>query len=199
LKSQGLFSFQYGRLEFLAQVPEAQGLWPAAWLLGNNITTVNWPASGEQDVLERVNAALTPDWNEGSIHGTGFTGGTGLGTKYNFPSGQTAAGWHTYGMIWSKGQVQFYVDDPANVYATFTPASFPGTWPFDQGQEVRAGKVPFRTRTGLCILPVSAAVFFAPVNPYCSGIAQLNGNNARRGIGAEEQYVFFEGHPTKRN
>jgi beta-glucanase (GH16 family) len=138
LKSQGLFSFQYGRLEFRAQVPEAQGFWPAAWLLGNNITTVNWPACGEQDVLERVNAPLTPDWNEGSIHGTGFTGGAGLGTKYSFPSGQTAAGWHTYGMIWSPGTVAYYIDDPAHPYATFTTGSLSGlsgaAWPFDVGQ-----------------------------------------------------------------
>ena len=138
LKSQGLFSFQYGRLEFRARVPEAKGFWPAGWLLGNNIATVNWPACGEQDVLERVNAALTPDWNEGSVHGTGFTGGAGLGTKYNFPSGQMAAGWHTYGMIWSKDTVAYYVDDMTAPYTTFTRAqatALPGgVWPFDDGQ-----------------------------------------------------------------
>ena len=138
LKSQGLFSFQYGRLEFRAQVPEAQGFWPAAWLLGNNIATVNWPACGEQDVLERVNAAGTPDWNEGSVHGTGFIGASGLGTKYNFPSGQMASGWHTYGMIWSKGSVAYYVDDPSTPYATFTSTQVNGlpggVWPFDAGQ-----------------------------------------------------------------
>jgi beta-glucanase (GH16 family) len=138
LKTQGLFSFQYGRFEVRAQVPEAQGFWPAGWLLGNNITTVNWPACGEQDVLERVNAPLTPDWNEGSIHGTGFTGASGLGQKYNFPNGQTAAGWHTYGMIWSTGTVGFYVDDPAQPYKTYTTADLSGlsgaVWPFDAGQ-----------------------------------------------------------------
>ena len=138
LKTQGLFSFQYGRFEMRAQVPEAQGFWPAGWLLGNNITTVSWPACGEQDVLERVNAPGTPDWNSGSIHGTGFTGGTGLGTLYHFPSGQTAAGWHTYGMIWSKGTVGFYVDDPTQPYVTYTTASLQGIngaiWPFDAGQ-----------------------------------------------------------------
>ena len=48
LKTQGLFSFQYGRIEFRAQVPEAQGFWPADWLLGNNIATVSWPACGER-------------------------------------------------------------------------------------------------------------------------------------------------------
>jgi beta-glucanase (GH16 family) len=139
LKTQGLFSFQYGRLEVKAMVPEAQGFWPAAWLLGNNINNVNWPACGEQDVLERVNAALSPDWNEGSVHGTGFTGGTGLGTQYPFPIGQTAAQWHTYGMVWSAGSVQYYIDSPSNVYATFTPSSLTplndgAVWPFDDGQ-----------------------------------------------------------------
>ena len=68
-------------------------------------------ACGEKDVRERVNAATTPDWNSGSIHGTGFTGGTGLGTLYDFPSGQTAAQWHAYGRIWSKGSLAYYVDD----------------------------------------------------------------------------------------
>ncbi len=137
LKTQGLFSFQYGRIEFRAQVPEAQGFWPAAWLMGNDIATVNWPACGEMDVLERVNAAGSPDWNEGSIHGTGFTGGN-LGTVYDFPSGETAAGWHTYGMIWSKGSVAYYVDNPAQPYITYTPSSIGGlggsVWPFDSGQ-----------------------------------------------------------------
>ncbi len=137
IKTEGLFSFQYGRIEFSAQVPEAQGFWPAAWLMGNNIATVNWPACGEMDVLERVNAAETPDWNEGSIHGTGFTGGN-LGTVFDFSSGQTASGWHTYGMIWSKGSVSYYVDNPAAPYVTYTPSSLNGlsgaVWPFDSGQ-----------------------------------------------------------------
>ena len=139
MKTQGLFSFQYGRIEFRAQVPEAQGFWPAAWLLGNNISTVNWPACGEMDVLERVNAAKTPDWNEGSVHGMGFTGNSGLGTIYNFPSGQTAAGWHTYGMVWSPGSVAYYVDNPLQPYVTYSnPGSLMGlagaVWPFDAGQ-----------------------------------------------------------------
>jgi beta-glucanase (GH16 family) len=137
LKTQGLFSFQYGRLEFRAMVPEAQGFWPANWSMGNNIATVNWPACGEMDVLERVNAALNPDWNEGSIHGPGFTGAN-LGTMHNFPAGQTAAQWHTYGMIWKPGSVQYYIDDPTQPYASFTPASLSAlagaTWPFDGGQ-----------------------------------------------------------------
>jgi beta-glucanase (GH16 family) len=136
LKTQGLFSFQYGRLEFRARVPEAQGFWPAGWLMGNTIATLGWPASGEMDVLERANAALVPDWNGGSIHGTGFTGAN-LGAKYNFPSGQTASDWHVYGMIWKPGSVAYYIDSPSNVYASFTPSSLSSlpaaAWPFDSG------------------------------------------------------------------
>ncbi|MGD0735911.1 MAG: family 16 glycosylhydrolase [Terracidiphilus sp.] len=136
LKTQGLFSFQYGRIEINAQVPEAQGFWPSFWLMGNNYSTVNWPACGEMDVMERIDAATTPDWNDGSIHGPGFTG-SNLGTQYSFPSGETAAGWHTYGMIWSPGSVAYYVDDPDQPYATYTKSSISGfsgsVWPFDTG------------------------------------------------------------------
>ncbi|MFP5230886.1 MAG: FN3 associated domain-containing protein, partial [Acidobacteriota bacterium] len=52
LKSQGLFSFQYGRIEARMMVPESQGMWPAFWLLGNNIATLAWPACGEADIME---------------------------------------------------------------------------------------------------------------------------------------------------
>jgi beta-glucanase (GH16 family) len=139
LKTQGLFSFQYGRLEFRAMVPEAQGFWPAAWLLGNNITTLNWPACGEQDVLERVNAAANPDWNAGSIHGTGFTG-VKLGQNFYFPTGQTAgSSFHTYSMVWKPNSIQYFIDDPTytNPYISFTPSSLNtlqgAVWPFEQG------------------------------------------------------------------
>lgn len=136
MKSQGLFSVLYGRVEARIRVPEAQGLWPAFWMLGNNIATENWPACGELDIQERINAALSPDWNEGSIHGAGFTG-QNLGTRYSFPSGQTAAGWHTYGLIWQPGSVRYYIDDPTHTYATYTSASLASLsgaiWPFDSG------------------------------------------------------------------
>ena len=38
-------------------------------------------------------------------------------------------------MIWTKGQIQYYVDSPRNVYETFTPTTQTGTWPFDTGPE----------------------------------------------------------------
>ena len=140
LKSQGLFSFMYGRIEARIKLPESQGMWPAFWLLGNNIATINWPACGELDIMEHIDGSNPPfsqgsappgfDWVQSSVHGTGLNGGT----PYH-PTGFSAAGWHKYGMIWTKGQVQFYIDDPAHPYESFTPASTAGTWPFDIGPQ----------------------------------------------------------------
>jgi beta-glucanase (GH16 family) len=138
LKTEGQFSFMYGRIEAKIQMPESQGMWPAFWLLGNNIVKLSWPACGELDVMEHIdgnhpplNGAAAPyDWVQSSIHGTNLNGGT----PYT-ETGFSATTWHIYGMIWSKGQVEYYIDDPSNVYETFTPTTQGGTWPFDQGPQ----------------------------------------------------------------
>ena len=141
LKSQGMFSFMYGRIEARIKVPESQGMWPAFWLLGNNIATVNWPTCGETDIMEHIDGSNPPpaageppygsDWIAGSLHGVDYN----TGTKWS-PKDFSAADWHIYGAIWTKGQIQFYVDDPANVYATYTPQSvIGGIWAFDQGPQ----------------------------------------------------------------
>jgi beta-glucanase (GH16 family) len=134
LKSLGLFSFQYGRIEARMKLPESQGMWPAFWLVGNSIVTIGWPACGELDVMEHIDGSNPSnegfDWVQGSIHGSEV----GAGTQYH-AAGFSAADWHTYGMIWTKGQVQYYIDDPANVYATYKAGSVGGAWPFDSGPE----------------------------------------------------------------
>ncbi|MGD0786423.1 MAG: family 16 glycosylhydrolase [Terracidiphilus sp.] len=148
LKTEGLFSFQYGRIEARIQVPESQGMWPAFWLLGDNIVTNPWPACGEADVMEHIDGSNTPfggpgtgtapgyDWIAGSVHGgLSASAEASLGTDYpsSASNGFSAASWHTYGMIWTKGQIQYYVDSPTNIYATDSTSNFSGAWPFDQG------------------------------------------------------------------
>ena len=148
LKSQGLLSFMYGRIEARMKLPESQGMWPAFWLLGNNIATVNWPACGELDIMEHIDGSRPPDyaggpvagydWVAGSVHG-GTSGSAEInGSQHFHASSFSAAAWHTYGMIWSKGVIEFYVDDPANIYATFKSTDSQWTdnsWPFDQGPQ----------------------------------------------------------------
>lgn len=134
LQSRGLKSFQYGRIEARIKLPAGQGMWPAFWMLGDDIDAHPWPACGEMDIMENIGSQ--PSTNHGSIHGTGFTGAA-IGTQYELPNGQKfSSGFHTFGILWSPRLIRFYVDNPANVYATYTPASLPegAVWPFDSGK-----------------------------------------------------------------
>lgn len=136
MKTEGLFSFTYGRLEAKIKLPKGQaGIWPAFWLLGNDINTVSWPGCGELDIMEHIDAP-SPDWIQGSVHGPTSAGSSSayenVWGQYSLPSGTNFSDdFHTFGMILTKGQVQFYVDSPTNgIYETATPSQTP-VWPFD--------------------------------------------------------------------
>lgn len=148
LKSEGLFSFEYGRIEAKMMLPESQAIWPAFWLLGNNITTIDWPACGELDVMEHIDGSNPPpyvggtppgyDWIAGSVHGGNSSSNVESESQTYHPTAFSAAAWHTYGMIWTKGEIQYYVDSPTNIYATYNStdsAWSPTPWPFDQGPQ----------------------------------------------------------------
>src|SRR5258708_27582006 len=115
--------FTYGRIEASIQIPTSQAIWPAFWMMGDN--GVTWPGRGEIDIME--NNGAKPTQIKGTIHRIGYAN-TGLGVHFNSPDGVTpfAAGFHTFGMIWSPFQIQFYVDDPTNIYATMTPGDIMG-------------------------------------------------------------------------
>jgi len=103
LKSQGLFSATYGRFEWRAQLPAGIGLWPALWLLGTNISSVNWPGCGEIDVTENNGANLTTE--QGSLHsGSDETG------YYYFLNGDSVTNFHTYTLDWATNAILWYVD-----------------------------------------------------------------------------------------
>jgi len=134
IKTEGLHSFAYGRIEARIKMPVGQGFWPAFWMLGDNIPNVDWPACGEMDIMESV--GKIPSTNFGSIHGTGFTG-TSIGTPYTLPNNtRFGDAFHIFGIVWSPRQIKYYVDDPKNVYVTYTPSSLPrgAVWPFDTGK-----------------------------------------------------------------
>ena len=94
LKTQGLMNFKYGRIEGNIQLPDTtnQGLWPAFWSLGSNITTVPWPGCGEADILEvwspMVHNGPGPNGNRSTLH-TAATDGSGVqpNGQFTFPTG----------------------------------------------------------------------------------------------------------------
>jgi len=135
-----LFGTQYGRVEASMQLPldsGNQGVWPAFWMLGGDLNQAPWPASGEVDILEFI-GKTNPTQVYSTLHFPQFSN-TGLGVRATDSGGWT--GWHTWGAIWSPNQVQFYVDDPTNIYGTISTADIPSSqtgvssstqsWPFN--------------------------------------------------------------------
>lgn len=104
MKTQGLKTFRFGRIEARMKLPSFLGAWPAFWMLGANLPQVGWPASGEIDVMEHVN-----DENKvyGTIHWQDHTG------KYAQYGGNTATpvtDWHVYAVEWDTNAIRWYVD-----------------------------------------------------------------------------------------
>jgi beta-glucanase (GH16 family) len=131
LKTQGLFTQAYGRFEARIKIPAGQGMWPAFWMLGQDITTNGWPKCGEIDIMENI--GREPGMVHGSLHGPNSIGGTSDTTStVTLPNNANFADdFHVYAVEWEPTQIRFYVD--SNNYAAFNKSDWPanGTWVFD--------------------------------------------------------------------
>jgi beta-glucanase (GH16 family) len=129
LLTKGKFSQRYGRFEARIKLPFGQGIWPAFWMLGANIDQVGWPMCGEMDIMENI--GREPSINHGTLHGPGYSGGSGLGGIYTLPAGQKFSDdFHIFVIEWEPTAVRFYVD--GNLYQTKTTADAAGKqWVFD--------------------------------------------------------------------
>jgi len=112
-------------------IPRGQGIWPAFWLLGDDIGRVDWPDCGEIDIMENI--GREPGMVYGSLHGPSFAAPTSDASKGTpLPAGQNYADdFHLYAVEWEPGVVRFFVDSIH--YATFTQSDWPmgGRWVFD--------------------------------------------------------------------
>ena len=127
IKTQGLYALTYGKCEARVKIPYGQGIWPAFWLLGANITTVSWPACGEIDTMENI--GREPGLAHGSVHGPGYD----FTSTYTLAGGAAlTGGYHLYTTEWDTAQLRFYVDGV--LYGTYSQTSLPaGTaWAFDK-------------------------------------------------------------------
>ena len=133
LNTSGKFSQQYGRFEARIQIPEGQGVWPAFWMLGDNIGSAGWPACGEIDIMENIGS--TPDTVYGTTHGPGPGSypGDGLSGAYNAGHADRRSGFHVYATEWSAEPGRASTST-ATLYWTVTPSQLPAgaTWVLDQ-------------------------------------------------------------------
>ena len=129
LKTQGKFDFTYGRVDVKAILPSGGGCWPAIWMLGSNIETVNWPACGEIDIMEYTSNA--PGKISSAIHNSSSSGNT-VNVKAVAIENETEE-FHLYTMIWSEDKIYFLLDE--ELYYTYNPLEKNNnTWPFNADQ-----------------------------------------------------------------
>jgi beta-glucanase (GH16 family) len=102
MKTDGLKSFTYGRMEARIKVPLGQGLWPAFWMLGSNIGTVGWPKCGEIDIMEQVNA-------DSRTYGTAHWDNNGH-AQYGQNIAMSANTYHVYSVEWSPTAIKWFMD-----------------------------------------------------------------------------------------
>jgi beta-glucanase (GH16 family) len=119
---------QYGRVEARMKLPRGQGIWPAFWMLGNNIGHAGWPGCGEIDIMESV--GHKPSTLFGTLHGPGYSGSQGKQGHLDVPK-PLGDDFHVYAIEWDAQSIRWYLDD--HLYNTVKPADVaPHAWPFDQ-------------------------------------------------------------------
>lgn len=128
MKTQGKFNVKFGRIEFRAKLPYGKGIWPALWMLGENITQVGWPTCGEIDVMEYLGHETNKVY--GTIHGPGYSGASGKGGSYTLPSGDFTQDFHIFAVEWDPIGIKWYVDNVK--FFQITRVEVPGDWVFDQ-------------------------------------------------------------------
>jgi beta-glucanase (GH16 family) len=118
LKTEGLQSFRYGRIEASIRLPEGVGIWPAFWMLGDNFSEVGWPYSGEIDIVELVGGPEEPDSGRGDrvVHGTvhWFDEDQSLkqssGHAFASSDGAFSEGFHEFAIEWEPEYIHWFVD-----------------------------------------------------------------------------------------
>ncbi|HAR92315.1 MAG TPA: hypothetical protein DCR28_04425 [Eubacterium sp.] len=120
--------FKYGKMEARIKVDggNQNGVWPAFWMMGNDIDQVGWPACGELDIMEHANSN---PYIGGTIHwGTDWQNHTywGSGNEntdkyYTDNTNNGINGWHTYGVTWDESTIKWYMDNEVYFLANIGP------------------------------------------------------------------------------
>ena len=102
MKTEGRRSWTYGKIEARIKLPTGQGIWPAFWMLGDNISSVSWPACGEIDIMEHIN-------NEVTTYGTIHWDADGY-AHYGGSVSVIPAEYHLYSIEWDSSAIRWYLD-----------------------------------------------------------------------------------------
>jgi beta-glucanase (GH16 family) len=127
IKTQGLHAWQYGRIEARIKLPYGQGIWPAFWMLGDDLSKKGWPAAGEIDILEFI--GKEPNHIYATVHAPGYSGGNGVGSSLVVSEQSLKNDFHVYAIEWEENEIRWYFDEQQ--YFKLTPDDVPDKWIFD--------------------------------------------------------------------
>lgn len=111
INTLGKESFLYGRIEVRAKLPRGRGVWPAIWMMGDNINDVGWPACGEIDIMEFV--GKEPDRIYGTVHRP-FPDDPDKNYRSQGGHIDVEKPWeqfHIYAIEWWPDRIDFFFDD----------------------------------------------------------------------------------------
>ena len=125
ITTQNKFDFAYGTAEAKIKLTKGSGLWPAWWMLGNEM----WPATGEIDIMENIGES---DWANVAVHGPGYSGETPFVNRQYFNASNDVTNWHVYAVEWSPTEMIFKYDGIVMYKVTKTMINHYGKWVFDE-------------------------------------------------------------------
>ena len=125
INSMGKAAFKHGIIQASIMLPStANGLWPAFWLMGNDMSTgTGWPYCGEIDVLEAggsggISAGTQDRFFISALHWGPYTNGqhpmygNNTTASYSLQDGN----YHLYTLVWDENKISMYLDDAASPY-----------------------------------------------------------------------------------
>ena len=125
-------TFMYGKIAVRATLPAGKGIWPAIWMLGDNINetggSVPWPSSGEIDILE-TGSVNDRDGHYGhaTLHGTlhysnSFGSHQYTGDTTQLSEGTFADDYHIFEIEWDERSIVWRLDGVPYHYVDITRA-----------------------------------------------------------------------------
>lgn len=126
ITTRGTMTVTWGRVEARIKLAAGQGLWPAFWLLGNNIDVVGWPTCGEMDIME--NKGSQTSMTSSAVHGPGYSGNTPFAHVYQ---PVTTTDFHVYAVEWNSTSIRFFVDSVQHYEVGRANVQSHGNWVFD--------------------------------------------------------------------
>ncbi|MCL2651787.1 MAG: family 16 glycosylhydrolase [Candidatus Azobacteroides sp.] len=115
LNTVGNMEFKYGKLEGRIKLPKtANGLWPAFWMLGGDISEVGWPQCGEVDIMEMgsytgISYGAQEEYFGGTFHWGESWPQMSWGQEYTWGY-SLQDDFHLFTLVWDENSFKMYLD-----------------------------------------------------------------------------------------